>query len=127
MRPWSIGVTPISGFSVSAVPPPTKPARSVPPGTGLPDADGAPPVPGLLELEPLPQAAASSGDAASMTPAAPRSRPARDMRKSSSWSRSERGGCWSVTGPPEGSISRQIVRTTFAQPTVPGEWRKRQS
>ena len=84
MRPWSIGVTPISGLSVSAVPAPTKPARSVPPGTGLPDAEGAPPVPALLELEPPPHAAARSGDAASMTPAAPRSRPARDMRRSRS-------------------------------------------
>src|SRR6476659_3371023 len=56
MRPWAIGVTPISGLSVSAVPAPTNPARNVPPGTGLPDADGAPPVPGLLEPEPPPHA-----------------------------------------------------------------------
>ena len=35
MRASSIGVTPRNGLSVSAVPPPTKPARSVPPFLGV--------------------------------------------------------------------------------------------
>ncbi len=59
MRPWSIGVTPISGFSVSAVPPQTKPAVSTPPLTGWP----ASVVPDDAAVDPLllpPQAAATA-------------------------------------------------------------------
>src|SRR3954469_19378864 len=76
-----MGVTPPYGFSVSAVPPPTKPAVSVPPRTGLP------PPPVELPPEPVPplspQAAARRGDIPTIAPAAPRSSVPRDSRKAS--------------------------------------------
>src|SRR4051812_13820621 len=70
MRPWSIGVTPISGFRVSWVPPETKPAVSTPPLTGWP----ASVVPDDAAVDPLllpPHAAATSGE----RPRAPRAAP----------------------------------------------------
>src|SRR5689334_485470 len=66
MQPSSIGVTPISGLTVSAVPPPTKPRLSWPPRLIAPAV-----VVGVEDEadEPLPQAAATSGDNPSMAPA----------------------------------------------------------
>ena len=76
-----MGVTPAYGFSVSAVPPPTKPALSVPPGTGLPPPVEPPPVEPELPLPP--QAAANRGDIPTMPTAAPRSNVPRERRKPS--------------------------------------------
>src|SRR5919198_501753 len=94
-RDSSIGVTPWYGLIVSAVPPPTNPARRMPPRLGFPaDVVAEPP-----ELEP-PQAAARSGDIPTIAPAAPRSKVPRDMRRrSSSVLRSLSRLCGSVTVP----------------------------
>src|SRR3954452_6304449 len=57
-----MGVMPTSGFSVSAVPPPTNPARSVPPRTGF-----SPPPPAGEREVPTPPRARWGGTSASST------------------------------------------------------------